>query len=117
MPDGSVANLTSLPRAPGRRIVRASDAQNWIDGYRFVEEARCYADSLAQSARTAYDEAKARGFDEGRDAGSAAAAAIVADTNAKVDRYLASIESQLTELSLAIVEQVIGRFDDADLVA
>jgi type III secretion protein L len=117
MSDGSVANLTSLPRSPGRRVVRAAEAQNWIDGYRFVEEARRCSDELTQSARTAYEEAKTRGFEEGRNAGSAEAAAIVADTNAKVDRYLSSIESQLTELSLAIVERVIGRFDDADIVA
>jgi type III secretion protein L len=117
MSNGSIVNLMSLPRSPGQKIVRAADAQNWIDGYRFIEEARRAADSLSQSAKTAYEEAKARGFDEGRNAGCAEAAAIVADTCAKVDRYLASIESQLAELSLTIVEQMIGRFDDADIVA
>jgi type III secretion protein L len=117
MPDGSAASLMTLPRSPGRRIIRSADAQNWIDGYRFVEEARRSADSLKQSARKAYEEAKARGFEEGRTAGCAEAAAIVADTSAKVDRYLASLEAQLAELSLSIVEQVIGRFDDAELVA
>jgi type III secretion protein L len=118
MSDGPIAAaLPSLPRSPGRRIIRAADAQNWLDGYRFVDDARCAADAMTQSAQAAYDDAKARGFEEGRIAGAAEAATIVAGTCADVDRYLATIESQLTELSLAIAEQVIGRLDDADIVA
>jgi type III secretion protein L len=118
MPDALIATpLPSLPRTPGQRIIRAADAQNWLDGYRFVEDARRAADALTQSAQTAYDDAKARGFEEGRIAGAAEAATIVAGTCADVDRYLASIESQLIELSVAITEQVIGRLDDADIVA
>jgi type III secretion protein L len=117
MPDGSAADLTPLPRSPGRKVIRSAEAQTWIDGYRFLDEARRSADSLMQSARDAHDEAKARGFEEGRNAGCAEAATIIAGTSAKVDRYLASIESQLAELSLSIVEQVLGRFDDAELVA
>ena len=58
-----------------------------------------------------------RGFAQGRESGSAEAAAIVADTLAKVDRYLVSIETQVAGLSLSIVEQILGRFEDADLVA
>ena len=27
-------------RSPGAKIIRRDDAQNWIDGYRFLEEAR-----------------------------------------------------------------------------
>jgi type III secretion protein L len=116
MVDGPPPNLM-LPGSPGQKIIRSADAQNWIDGYRFIDEARRAAESLSQSARNAYEEAKARGFEEGRNAGCGEAAAIVADTCAKLDRYLASIESQLAELSLSIVEQVMGRFDDAELVA
>jgi type III secretion protein L len=119
MPDGTpgLTPLTSLPRSPGGRIVRREDAENWTDGYRFVAEARREADVLSRNAHAAYEDAKARGFAEGRNAGSAEAAAIVADTLAKVDRYLASIETQVAELSQSIVEQVLGRFDDAEIVA
>ena len=111
------AAVSALPRVPGKKIIRREDADNWIDGYRFVAEARRAADTLAQNAQTAFDEHKARGFDEGRRAGEADAAALLAETSAKVDHYLASVESQLAELSLAIVEQVLGRLDDAETVA
>jgi len=109
--------VSALPRVPGRKIIRREDADNWIDGYRFVAEARRAADTLAQTAQAAFDETKARGFDEGRAAGEAEAAALLAETCAKVDQYLASVESQVAELSLAIVEQVLGRLDDAEIVA
>jgi type III secretion protein L len=109
--------VSSLPRLPGRNIIRREDADNWVDGYRFGAEARRAADALAQTAQAAFDENKARGFDEGRRAGEVEAAAMLAETSAKVDQYLASIESQVAELSLAIVEQVLGRLDDAEIVA
>ena len=37
MPDGTPA--MSLPRSPGRRIVRREDAENWVDGNRFIAQA------------------------------------------------------------------------------
>lgn len=116
MSDSAPAMLMPLPRSPGRRIVRREDAENWVDGYRFVAEARRQADLLAQNAHAAYEDAKVRGFEQGRDIGRAEAATIVADTLAKVDRYLASIETQVAGLSLSIVEQVLGQFDEAELV-
>jgi type III secretion protein L len=116
MQEGLVATLTSLPQSPGRRIIRREEAQSWIDGYRFLDDARRQADSLSKDARRAYEDAKARGFAEGRSAGGAEAAGIVADTAAKVDQYLASIEMQVAELALSIVEQMLGRFDDVDAV-
>jgi type III secretion protein L len=111
------AAISALPRVPGRKIIRREDADNWIDGYRFVADARRAADVLAQTAQAAFDENKARGFDDGRRAGEAEAAALLAETSIKVDHYLASIESQVADLSLAIVEQVLGRLDDAEIVA
>lgn len=117
MLEDAPASPASLPRSPGRKIIRREEAQNWIDGYRFVAEGRRAADELRQSAEIAYDEAKARAFDEGRAAGAAEAAAIVAETVAKVDQYLASIEQQVAELSLSIVEQVLGRLAEGELMA
>src|SRR5262245_37405896 len=117
MLEDTSAIATSLPRSPGRKIIRREEAQNWVDGYRFVAEGQRAADELRQNAQVAYDEAKARGFEEGRAAGAAEAAAIVAETVAKVDQYLASIEQQVAELSLTIVEQVLGRLPDGDVMA
>src|SRR5215510_5980843 len=108
-------SLNSLPHSPAPRIIRREDAHNWVDGYRFVAEGRRAADELRQSAQIAYDEAKSRGFTEGRNAGAAEAAAIVADTVVKVDQYLASIPQQVAELSLSVVEQVLGHLTDGEI--
>jgi len=107
----------SVPRAPGTKIIRRQDAQNWIDGYRFMAEARRAADQLLGDAQTAYEEAKRSGLEQGRSEGAIEAAAIVADTTRKADRYLVSLESQVAELALSIVEKVLGTFDDAAIVA
>ena len=115
MLEDTAAGLNSLPRSPGLKIIRREEAQNWLDGYRFVAEGRRAAEELLQRAQIAYDEMKLRGFAEGRNAGAAEATALVADTVVKVDQYLVSIEQQLAELSLSIVEQVLGRLADGEI--
>lgn len=117
MSTNSIAAVASLPRSTGKRIIRREDAANWIDGHQFLEEARREAESLLKSAHEAYEEAKARGFEEGQKEGDAKAAEIVAETSAKVEQYLQSVEAQIADLSLAIVEQVLGKRDDAEVVA
>jgi len=117
MLEDTSAIATSLPRSPGQKIIRREEAQNWVDGYRFVAEGRRAADELRQSAQVAYEEAKVRGFEEGRAAGAAEAVAIVTEAAAKVDQYLGSIEQQVAELSLSIVEQVLGTLADGELMA
>jgi type III secretion protein L len=117
MSEGSIANATPLPRSPGVKIIRRDEAQSWIDGYHFLEEARRSAAALLLAAQSGCEKARARGLDEGRNAGAAEAAAMVADTRGKCDRYLASIESQVAELSLSIIEQVLGTLDEAEVVA
>lgn len=114
--EGMAARTEPLPRSPGRRIIRREEAQSWIDGYRFLEEARRAADVLTHGAQAAFEAERARGFEQGRSAGVAEAAALLAETRQNVDRYLASIESQVAELSLSIVERVLGRLGDAEVV-
>src|SRR5215813_7832411 len=117
MLEDTAASLNSLPRSPGRKIIRREEAQNWLDGYQFLAEGRRTAEELLERAQTAYDEMKSRGFAEGRAAGAAEGAALVADTVVKVDQYLASIEQQVAELSLSIVEQVLGTLADGEIMA
>jgi type III secretion protein L len=95
-----------LPKAPGTRIVRTKDQPAWMEGYRFLEE-----------AKRVYEEERQRGYAEGKQEGAREAAQLVAETALKVDRYIASLEKQIGGLTLDIVRRVLGRFDEAELVA
>jgi type III secretion protein L len=96
----------AIPASPSRKIIPAAEESAWRDGYRFLAEAK---DRQAQEA--------ARGYADGKAEGAKEAAMFLARTVADADRYLASLEPKLATLALDIVRQVLGEFDDAELVA
>lgn len=100
------APAPNLPRAPGGKIVRAEDEQAWRDGYSFLA-----------GAQQAHAAEKARGFAEGKAAGSVEATKLIAETTAKVDKYLTTLDRDVAKLTFDIVRRVLGQFDDAELVA
>jgi type III secretion protein L len=109
--------VTELPPRPFARIIRAEQAESWIDGYAFLEQAKAEADKIRASAMEEVATAREAGRLEGRAAGEAEAAALLMRTHRDVDRYLEGIEPQLAVLAMEIVQRVLGQFDDADLVA
>ena len=106
-----------LPSGPGARIVRPAEFEAWSDGFRFLKEAGATADRIEEAARRAHDAEQARGYAEGRAAGAAEAARLIAETRGAIDEYLESIEGQVAELALDVVRRVLGKFEAGELVA
>ncbi|WP_110707048.1 FliH/SctL family protein [Salinicola sp. CR57] len=109
--------MNSLPPRPGKVILRAEEAEAWIDGYAFLERARRQAADQDRALRDARDEAHAEGFEAGRRAGEIQAARLLATTRDDVARYLERLEPALAELALDLVRRLLGEFDEAELVA
>lgn len=109
--------MNSLPPRPGKVILRAEEAEAWIDGYAFLDQARQRADDQAAESQQARNAGYAEGFDAGRRDGEAQAARLLATTQSDVKRYLESLEPALAELSLDLVRRLLGEFDAADLLA
>jgi type III secretion protein L len=103
--------------SPGKRILRAVEAEQWLDGYALLEQAReqsrCLLERSAEDVRQARALARAEGLAQGQ----AAASQLLADTQAGVERYLAGIENRLVELSLGLLRQVLDDLDAAALIA
>ena len=99
-------NELPLPKAPGVKIIRKRDEAAWRDGYRL----------LAQ-AKEIYESERAKGFAEGKAAGTQEAAKIVIETAEKVDRYLAALDQEVAALAMDIVRRILGQYDQANLVA
>jgi type III secretion protein L len=95
-----------LPKAPGVKIIRKGDEATWRDGYRLLTQ-----------AKEVYESERAKGFAEGKTAGTQEAAKLVVETAAKVERYLATLDQQVAALAMDVVRRVLGQFDQADLVA
>jgi type III secretion protein L len=111
------ANLGDLPKGPGRRILKPDDAGAWQEGEKFLAAARDEAERVRDDARRAYADEHERGYAEGRAAGEAEAARLVAETVIDVDRYLATLEREVALLAVDIVRRVLGELDVGELVA
>ncbi|MDH4571778.1 FliH/SctL family protein [Salinicola acroporae] len=109
--------MNSLPPRPGKVILRAEEAEAWIDGYAFLDRARRQAADQDRVLREARDEAYAEGFEAGRRAGEIQAARLLTTTRDDVARYLEHLEPALAELALDLVRRLLGEFDEAELVA
>lgn len=95
-----------IPKAPTAKIIRAAEETAWRDGFTFLAETQ-----RLQAAE------RAKGFAEGHAAGAREASALVVETAAKVDRYLASLDGELAGLAFEIIRRVLQDFDDGELVA
>jgi type III secretion protein L len=111
------ANGQTPPRyRPRGRVIPAKDIEAWETGKAYLKAAAEEAERLKEEARGAYEEAKRRGFEEGRKEGAAAAAKLLAETAQKADLHLARSDRQLVDLALAVVRRVLGDFDVGQLV-
>lgn len=104
--------MSDLPTRPASRIVRAAEAARWIDGYAFVEAAHQEARSVRENSAQWLEQARTEGFERARQDGAEQVAALLAQTSAGVERYLAGLESSLAELALGIARQVLSELDD-----
>lgn len=106
--------MTELPTRPQARILRAAEAERWIDGYAMVEAAREEARRVREDSAQWLQQAREEGFERARQEGAEQQALLLAQTSAQVNEYLAGLEASLAELALGIARQVLGDLDEHD---
>jgi type III secretion protein L len=106
--------MTELPTRPKARILRAAEAERWIDGYAMVEAAREEARRVREDSAQWLQQAREEGFERARQEGAEQQALLLARTSAQVNEYLAGLEASLAELALGIARQVLGDLDEHD---
>jgi type III secretion protein L len=113
-------SLNRQPSAGGTTtgsVLNARDVKAWQDAFEFLNQAeKQIADQKTEADEAAsrlYESERARGYEDGK----AEATRIVTETTLKVDRFLQSIEPQVAQLAMTVVNRVLGNFDTRDLVA
>ena len=101
---------------PRGRVVPKQEIEAWQTGQAYLEAAKREAKRLRIESVKAYDQAKADGFQEGRKGGAEATARLLAETAIRADRHLAEADGEIVDLAIAVVRQVLGEFDEGQLV-
>jgi type III secretion protein L len=109
--------MNELPALPGSKIIREQDARHWIDGFAFVEAAKTEAAAEMDKIRGIQETSRKEGYEAGFQQGAIEASALLTTTTARVNDYVSTLEQQLVDLSLSIISRILGKFDDAELVA
>ncbi|PRD55421.1 type III secretion system stator protein SctL [Phyllobacterium myrsinacearum] len=109
--------MMDLPKTPAARIISARDTALWTDAQAMLAAARQEADDIRSAAQAAFDASKAEGYRQGLQQGEQDAAILVAETATKIDRDLEALQEQVIDLSLSVVEQLIGEIDNPVVVA
>ncbi|GHB11854.1 type III secretion system stator protein SctL [Salinicola rhizosphaerae] len=109
--------MNDLPRRPGKVILRAAEARAWTDGFAFLDRARERAESREAEVAAAREAGYADGFAAGRRDGERQAATLLAATHADVERYMAGLEPELSQLTLGLLRRILDEFDDAERIA
>jgi type III secretion protein L len=108
--------MSELPTRPALRILRADEADLWIDGYAFMQAARDDAQCVRDDTASWLQEVRAEGFAVARQEAVEQMIELLASTTLEVDAYLAGIEPSLVDLALGVVRQVMGQMNNADLL-
>jgi type III secretion protein L len=105
-----------LPGRPALRIIRAAQAEPWIDGYAFLQAAREEAETIRKDSADWLEQARAEGFESARQQGAEQISVLLGETSLQVDGWLAGLEASLADLALNIVREVLDEMDDAERV-
>ncbi|OCR23194.1 type III secretion protein [Pseudomonas syringae] len=108
--------MSELPSRPAARILRAEHAEQWIDGYAFLQAARDQAEAIKTESAQWLEQARAEGFASARQQGSEEVSLLLSETSQRVDAWLAGLETSLADLALGIVREVLDDMDDAERV-
>ncbi|RJE89484.1 type III secretion system stator protein SctL [Paracoccus onubensis] len=109
-------SVTALPDRPHATILRPDEAEAWQNGFAFLNKARAEAEAIRESAEGVVALAREEGRQSGRTQGESEAAELLLRTQDDVTRYLAGIQSQLADLVLIILHEILDQMDDAALI-
>ncbi|WP_426117125.1 FliH/SctL family protein [Pseudomonas sp. DSP3-2-2] len=108
--------MSELPTRPAARILRAEQADLWIDGYAFVQAAREEAQNLRNESASWLEQAREAGFESARQQGAQEVGALLIETSLKVDAWLSGLEVSMADLALGIVREVLDDMNDAERI-
>jgi type III secretion protein L len=105
-----------LRLVPERRVIKAAEVTAVRDARTLLDEAAAEADRIREAARAAYVEEKQRGYQDGLAEGHDKFAAELLELTAQGSRLISEFESELPEIVMSALRQILGGYDDTELV-
>jgi type III secretion protein L len=100
---------------PGR-VIKAEDFSTVHDARAIIEEAKIEAARIVAEAKQVFEQERARGFEDGREAAKFEMAGQMIDAVGNIVEYLGSVEHDMVEVVGRSLERILGEIGDQELI-
>lgn len=102
--------------APERKVITAAEHDMFREAQRVLAEAQARAAELTAAAQAAYEEERARGYQDGRDEARMEAAEQMIENVSRTIGYFEKVEGKVADLVMAALRKILMEFDDRERV-
>lgn len=110
-----ILNTRQLNIDPSCNVLKAEDYALYLEAQDIIQQAQQQAAGIAEEAKTAYQQEKARGYQDGVDESKVDQADQMLKVVSRTITYLSEIEQSLADILLSGVKKIIGEFDQEQL--
>lgn len=102
--------------APGTKVIKAGDYQQYNDAQAMLDDTRRRCDEMNVLAEQKYEDEKARGYNEGLQAWNSEKATQQIKLQEEIQCYYQDVEQEMVDLVMGTVGKIIGKQDNITLV-
>lgn len=106
----------SLSVAPGTKILKAENLQNYLETAELLEKTKKRAEEILQEAEHAYEERKEQGYLDGQLEGKMEHAEKIMETVLSSVEFIENIENTVVDIVHDSIVKVIGELDDDERI-
>lgn len=110
-----ILNNIPLELDPGSKVLKADDYVVYLEAQEIIKAARQQAADITEEARSAYEQEKKRGYQDGLAESKAEQTDHMLKVVSRTINYLSDIENTLANILLSGVKKIIGEFDQEEL--
>ncbi|WP_143277612.1 HrpE/YscL family type III secretion apparatus protein [Bordetella genomosp. 10] len=114
--ESAIQALGAARIAADGKVVRGADHARWVRAENILREARAQARVIRDHARRDHAAERARGYREGLQEARVAQVSAIEDTLRRAREYLDGVETEMVELVMDCVREVIGELDGRERI-
>ncbi|MBF0320067.1 MAG: HrpE/YscL family type III secretion apparatus protein [Nitrospirae bacterium] len=96
----------------GAKIIKASEYAEILKANEAIAAANTRAAEIIRESQTAYEAAKAKGYEDGMEEAKQEKSVQLIDTATDVVNYMATVEAKVVDVVMKAVEKLIGQISD-----
>lgn len=97
------------------KVLKASDYLVYKTAGEIIQEAKLDAELIVSKTEEAHQAKRAEGYQQGMEEGRAELVAKMVEATDRANSYIQEKESQIIEVVVTAIKNIIGEFDDVDL--